>query len=74
MMQIAGGQGGALAQPEFGSSVNSIPTRAANFAHHITACPPKSEKLMAFLQLYSVSYWDQGVSEVSQPNDFIHDF
>ena len=26
---------------EFGSSVNSIPTRGADYAHHITACPPE---------------------------------
>ena len=34
----AGGWAGwALAHPEFGSSVNPITTRGADYAHHITA-------------------------------------
>jgi len=32
--------GGAKEHPEPGSSINPIPTRGANYAHHITACPP----------------------------------
>ena len=55
MMPQAGGQGGALAHPEFESSVNHIPTRGADFAHHITAGPPGFENLTAHLQLYFVS-------------------
>ena len=38
---IAGGQGG----PEFGSLVNPYPTRGADYATHITACPPGFENL-----------------------------
>ena len=34
---------------EFGSSDNPIPTREADYAHHITACPPRFENLMASL-------------------------
>ena len=33
----------ALAHPEFGSSVNPIKTRGADYAHHITASPPGFE-------------------------------
>ena len=44
VMPLAGGQGGL---PEFGSSVNPIPTRGA---HHITACPPRFENLAASLE------------------------
>ena len=33
----------ALAHPEFGSSVNPITTRGADYAHHITASPPGFE-------------------------------
>ena len=33
----------ALAHPEFGSSVNPITTRGADYAHHITASPPRFE-------------------------------
>ena len=35
--------------PEFGSSVNPIPTRGADYAHHITACSPGFENLTASL-------------------------
>ena len=30
---------------KFESSVNAIPTKGADYAHHITACPPGFEKL-----------------------------
>ena len=40
-MPLVGGQGGwALAHLEFGSSVNPITTRGADYAHHSTTCPP----------------------------------
>ena len=45
----SGWAGWALAQPEFGSSVNPFPTRGANYAHHNTACPPGLENLTASL-------------------------
>ena len=35
--------GWALAHSEFGSSVNPITTRGADYAHHITASPPGFE-------------------------------
>ena len=41
---VSGWAGWALAQPEFYSSVNPIPTRGADYAHHITACPSGFEK------------------------------
>ena len=44
--------GWALAHPEFGSSVNPITTRGADYAHHITACPPGFENPAA--SLYNV--------------------
>ena len=46
VMPLPGWQGGlysrgwTLAHPEFGSSVNPIPTRGAVYAHHITYCLP----------------------------------
>ena len=39
-----------LAHPEFGSSVNPIPTGRADYAHPISACPPKFENLTASLE------------------------
>ena len=39
----------ALAHPEFGSSVNPITTRRADYAHPITASPPGFENLAASL-------------------------
>ena len=39
----------ALAHPEFGSSVNPITTRGADYAHHITASPPGFENPAAAL-------------------------
>ena len=36
----SGWAGWALAHPEFGSSVNPITTRRADYAHHITAKVP----------------------------------
>ena len=43
----SGWAGWALAHPEFGISVNPIPTGKADYAHHITACPPGFENLTA---------------------------
>ena len=37
---ISGWAGWALAYPKFGVLVNPIPTRGADYAHHIAACPP----------------------------------
>ena len=39
----SGWAGWALAYPEFGSSVNPITTREADYAHHITASLPGFE-------------------------------
>ena len=36
----SGWAGWAKAHPEFGSSVNPITTRGADYTHHITASPP----------------------------------
>ena len=41
----------ALAYPEFGSSVNPITTRGADYDHHITASPPGFENPAASLSL-----------------------
>ena len=45
----SGWAGWDLAQPEFGSSVNPITTRGADYAHHITASPPGFENPVASL-------------------------
>ena len=46
----SGWAGRALAHPEFGVSVNPIPTRrGTEYAYHITACPPGFENLTASL-------------------------
>ena len=49
----AGGWAGwaSLAHPEFGSSVNPITTRGADYAHHITASPPEFEIQAASLSM-----------------------
>ena len=47
----SGWAGLALAQQEFGVSVNPIPTRGADYAHRITACSPGFENLMASFSL-----------------------
>ena len=39
----SGWAGWVLAHQEFGSSVNPITTRGADYAHHITASPPGFE-------------------------------
>ena len=46
----SGWAGWALAHPEFGSSVNPITTRGADYAHHITASPPGFENPAAALE------------------------
>ena len=46
----SGWAGWALAHPEFGSSVNPITTRGADYVHHITASPPGFENPAASLQ------------------------
>ena len=45
----SGWAGWALAQPEFGSSVNPITTRGADDAHHVNASPPGFENPAASL-------------------------
>ena len=45
----SGWAGWALAHPEFGSSVNPITTKGADYAHHITASPPGFENLAVSL-------------------------
>ena len=47
----SGWAGWALAHPEFGSSVNPITTKGADYAHHITASPPGFENPAASLLL-----------------------
>ena len=47
---VSGWAGWALAHPEFGASVNPIPTKGADYAHRITDCPPGLENLMASLR------------------------
>ena len=47
----SGWVGWALAHPEFGSSVNPITTRGADYAQRITASPPGFENLAAALHL-----------------------
>ena len=45
----SGWAGWALAHLEFGSSVNPITTRGADYVHHITASPPGFENPAAAL-------------------------
>ena len=47
----SGWAGWALAHPEFGSSVNPITTRGADYAQRITASPPGFENLAASLNI-----------------------
>ena len=46
----SGWAGWALAHLEFGSSVNRITSRGADYVHHITASPPGFENPAASLQ------------------------
>ena len=50
----SGWAGWALAYPEFGSSVNPITTRGADYAHHITASPPRFEISAASLRYVGI--------------------
>ena len=59
----ANGRAGlALAHPEFGSSVNPIATRGADYAHHITARPPGFEipaaSLFTYIRFLSHPFFD----------------
>merc|ERR1712008_153979 len=47
---VSGRAGWALAQSKFGSSVDPIPTRGADYALHTTACPPGFENPTTSLQ------------------------
>ena len=60
----SGWSGWALAHPEFGSSVNPITTRGADYAHHITACPPGFENPAAALHMQNWTFYS-GTSETS---------
>ena len=44
---------GAIAAPDFGWSINPIPTREADYAHHITNAPPQD--FQTFLLPYTLS-------------------
>ena len=47
---VSGWAGGALAHPEFGSSITLFqPRGGADYTHHITDCPPGFENLTALL-------------------------
>ena len=52
---VRGGAWGALASPEFGSSVNPIPSRGADYAHTITASTPGFENLKTSLNMVMIS-------------------
>ena len=49
--------GGALAHPEFRSSINPITTRGADYAHRITASPPGFENPQASLAALHTWAW-----------------
>ena len=51
----SGWAGWALAHPEFGSSVNPITTRGADYAQRITSSPPGFENLAAALRIVRFS-------------------
>ena len=63
-MPLEGGQG-----PEFGSSVNPITTRGADYAHHITASPPGFENPAASLPTDLADYAHL-ISTAWTPTDF----
>ena len=46
--------GGALAPPEFGSSINPIPARGADYAHHITGSTPGFGNLTTALHIMAI--------------------
>ena len=54
-----GGRGGEGLQPtlEFGSSFNPTPTRGADYAHPITACPSGIENYLHLCLLTSFAMW-----------------
>ena len=67
----SGWPGWALALPEFGVLVKPIPTRGADYAHRITACPPRFENLAASLHDALVSNRiDSSNLNFVQPNTF----
>ena len=51
----------------FGSSINPIPTRGADYAHHITACPPGFKNLTVSLQCYAFSKENIPIATSQQP-------
>ena len=48
---VSEGAGGALASPEFGSSVNHTPTEGAHYAHPITDSTPGFQNLTTALSV-----------------------
>ena len=46
---VSGWAGWALARLEFGVSVNSFPTKGADYTHLFSACPPRFEILTSSL-------------------------
>ena len=59
----SGWAGWALPHPEFGVSVNPIPTRGADYAHCITACPTGFENLAA--SLHSDNIWANSATKIT---------
>ena len=65
---------GALAHPEFGSSVNPITIRGADYAHHITASPPGLENPAASLQIGKCNIIQMTLKSVYFKNAELGDF
>ena len=61
VMLLAGGQGGPLAHPEFGSSFDPIKTRGADYVRCITASPRGLENLVASLNYISTTAGPEGL-------------
>ena len=63
---ISGWARWAVAHPEFGSSVNLIPTKGGRLclAYHITDCPPGFENLTASLSFKNFNIWSTYLREL----------
>ena len=68
-MPLAGGQGGLYPTRNLGVQLTLFQPGWADYAHHITACPPRFEKLTASLHCIGCRNWGQGAGEAIFPSE-----
>ena len=71
---VSGGAGGALAPPEFGSSLNLFQPEGADYAHHITGSTPGFGNLTTAHLTTALLYKIEEAFKGSKLNIFVNSY